>query len=47
VVANATSCLEVSSFMYPYTAYEDSYIHSAFEKRRGPPIRWGGSRLTG
>ena len=31
VVANATSCLEVSSFMYPYTAYEDSYIHSAFE----------------
>lgn len=31
VVTNATSCLEVSSFMYPYTAYEDSYIHSAFE----------------
>lgn len=31
VVANATSCLEVSSYNYPYTAYEDSYIHTAFE----------------
>lgn len=31
VVGNATGCLEVSSFMYPYTAYEDSYIHNAFE----------------
>ena len=31
VVGNATGCLEVSTFMYPYTAYEDSYIHSAFE----------------
>lgn len=31
VVTNATSCLEVSTFMYPYTAYEDSYIHTAFE----------------
>ncbi len=31
VVGNATSCLEVSTFMYPYTAYEDSYIHTAFE----------------
>ncbi len=31
VVVNATSCLEVSTFMYPYTAYTDSYIHSAFE----------------
>ena len=31
VIGNATSCLEVSSFMYPYTAYEDSYIHNAFE----------------
>lgn len=30
VVTNATSCLEVSTFMYPFTAYEDSYIHSAF-----------------
>ncbi len=30
VVTNATSCLEVSTFMYPYTAYEDSYIHTAF-----------------
>ncbi|MGI6256797.1 MAG: thiamine pyrophosphate-dependent enzyme [Anaerovoracaceae bacterium] len=31
VITNATSCLEVSTFMYPYTAYEDSYIHTAFE----------------
>ena len=31
VIANATGCLEVSTFMYPFTAYEDSYIHSAFE----------------
>ena len=31
VIGNATGCLEVSSFMYPYTAYEDSFIHSAFE----------------
>ena len=31
VIANATGCLEVSSFMYPYTAWEDSYIHNAFE----------------
>ena len=30
VVGNATGCLEVSTFMYPYTAYEDSYIHNAF-----------------
>jgi len=31
VITNATSCLEVSSFLYPYTAWEDSFIHSAFE----------------
>lgn len=30
VITNATSCLEVSSYMYPHTAYSDSYIHSAF-----------------
>ncbi|MCL2294496.1 MAG: thiamine pyrophosphate-dependent enzyme [Spirochaetes bacterium] len=27
----ATSCLQVSSFLYPYTAWQDSYIHCAFE----------------
>ena len=27
----ATGCLEVSSFMYPYTAWKDSFIHNAFE----------------
>ena len=31
VICNATSCLEVSSFQYPYTAWQDSYIHAAFE----------------
>ena len=31
VIINATSCLDVSTFMYPNTAYYDSYIHSAFE----------------
>lgn len=31
VITNATSCLEVSTFLYPYTAWQDSYIHSAFE----------------
>ncbi len=31
VVTNATGCLEVSTFFYPYTAYTDSFIHSAFE----------------
>ena len=31
VIGNATGCLEVSSYKYPYTAYEDSYIHNTFE----------------
>ena len=31
VVANATGCMEVSTFMYPYTAWTDSFIHTAFE----------------
>lgn len=31
VIGNATGCLEVSSFMYPYVAYQDSYVHNAFE----------------
>ena len=31
VICNATGCLEVSSFQYPYTAWQDSYIHTAFE----------------
>ena len=31
VVGGATGCLEVSSCMYPYTAWKDSFIHSAFE----------------
>ena len=31
VIGNATGCLEVSTFMYPYTSWEDSYIHNAFE----------------
>ena len=31
VAGVATSCLEVSSFLYPFTAWQDCYIHSAFE----------------
>lgn len=31
VITCATSCLEVSSFMYPYTSWNDSFIHDAFE----------------
>lgn len=31
VIGNATGCLEVSTFMYPYTAWRDSFIHNAFE----------------
>lgn len=32
VISNATGCLEVSSFLYPYTAWKNvSYIHTAFE----------------
>ena len=31
VVSNATGCMEVSTFIYPYTAWTDSYIHTAFE----------------
>ena len=31
VISSATGCLEVSSFIYPYTSWEDSFIHSAFE----------------
>jgi len=31
VVANATGCMEVSTFIYPYSAWTDSFIHTAFE----------------
>ena len=31
VIGNATGCLEVSTYTYPYTSWEDSYIHNAFE----------------
>lgn len=31
VIANATGCLEVSTCMYPYTSWRDSWIHNAFE----------------
>jgi len=31
VICSATGCLEVSTFMYPYTAWNESFIHSAFE----------------
>ena len=31
VVACATGCMEVSTFIYPYTSWSDSFIHTAFE----------------
>ena len=31
VICSATGCLEVSTFMYPFTAWKDSFIHNAFE----------------
>lgn len=31
VVANATGCLEVTSTLYPFTAWRVPYIHNAFE----------------
>jgi pyruvate ferredoxin oxidoreductase beta subunit len=31
VVSCATGCLEVSTYLYPYTAWKDAFIHSAFE----------------
>ncbi|MGB9301521.1 MAG: thiamine pyrophosphate-dependent enzyme, partial [Anaerolineae bacterium] len=31
VVANATGCLEVSTTIYPYTAWNVPWIHTAFE----------------
>ena len=39
VIANATGCMEVSTFTYPYTSWTDSYIHTAFEN--------AGSTLSG
>ncbi|MGE5631800.1 MAG: thiamine pyrophosphate-dependent enzyme [Caulobacteraceae bacterium] len=31
VCGAATGCLEVSTYLYPYTAWKDSFIHTAFE----------------
>ncbi len=31
VIGAATGCLEVSTFIYPYTAWRDSFVHTAFE----------------
>ena len=31
VIGLATGCLEVSTWLYPYTAWKDSVIHNAFE----------------
>ncbi len=31
VIGSATGCLEVSTFLYPYTSWKDSFIHNAFE----------------
>ncbi len=31
VICSATGCMEVSTFIYPYSAWTDSFIHTAFE----------------
>lgn len=31
VICTATGCMEVSTFIYPYTSWSDSFIHTAFE----------------
>ena len=31
VISGATCCMEVSTFIYPYTAWTDSFVHTAFE----------------
>lgn len=31
VISCATGCLEVSSVLYPYTSWQESFIHTAFE----------------
>lgn len=31
VIGSATGCLEVTTFMYPFTAWKDSFVHNAFE----------------
>lgn len=31
VISCATGCMEVSTFIYPYTSWTDSFIHTAFE----------------
>lgn len=31
VISGATGCMEVSTFIYPYTAWTDSFVHTAFE----------------
>ena len=31
VICSATGCLEVSTCLYPYVAWKDSFIHNAFE----------------
>lgn len=45
VITCATGCLEVSSFMYPYTAWKDSFIHNAFENA-GSNLQWSRSCLS-
>ncbi|MBE5806239.1 MAG: pyruvate ferredoxin oxidoreductase [Clostridiales bacterium] len=31
VISCATGCMEVSTFIYPYSAWTDSFVHTAFE----------------
>ena len=42
VITCATGCLEVSSFMYPYTAWKDSFIHRKCRSN----LQWSRSCLS-
>ena len=44
VVGCATGCLEVATTIYPYTAWNCSFIHNAFENA-WRNIEWGRSSL--
>ncbi|NLC68995.1 MAG: pyruvate ferredoxin oxidoreductase [Clostridiaceae bacterium] len=51
VISAATGCLEVSTFLYPYSAWKDSFIHSAFENAAatisGAEAAYNGMRRRG
>ena len=39
VVVSATGCLEVSTTIFPFTAWNVPFLHNAFENAAATPIR--------